>query len=217
MTVSPATSTPRAATTTSSTSSTTAAKAPKPIQVSKVFVAPTFEMSIPDNLGRPPTSNDVIIKKGFDGRSVDQFVDVVRGQFKPSASGKKLDPANDRLVRDTLSNTFKAFTIGVNNAYNPKSPISQLAARYPGAKLTVLGTMSQVNPYVVRIDRLNQPPLLFTKSASGFTPIATNPYQVVVQAEIQTMPTNGIRMGYPVWQAKNLEAPAGATITEGSR
>src|SRR5207253_2609086 len=49
---------------------------------------------VPPNLGRPPTSNDVTVEAGFDGKSPAEVDVIVRGRLTNT-----VDSSNDTFVR----------------------------------------------------------------------------------------------------------------------
>src|SRR5687767_214452 len=73
---------------------------------------PEFHMIVAETQGRPPTSSDVRIRLGFDGRNPAQALEQV---LENAAS--PIHPHNQSFVTRTVQANHKAFTIAVNNAF----------------------------------------------------------------------------------------------------
>ncbi|MGI5860899.1 MAG: hypothetical protein ACOX6T_02460 [Myxococcales bacterium] len=170
------------------------------------FVEPRFELYFPDNLGRRPTSADIKVRKGLDGRSPEQMLEVVLGK-----STGRIHESNKRLVESTILDVHKAFTIGVNNAFCQGSPLQRLAQQYPGANITLLGTLSAITPTVVKIEQPGKEPLYFQRGGTGFLQMGKQPYQVIMQAALRLSPP-GVQLGYPAWGQANLAGPTSFVI-----
>lgn len=180
-------------------------------QPSNGFVPPKCDLSIPDNLGRAPTSADVKVNAGFDGRSPAEAASMVL-----NASTTPVAAQNKAFVQQTATDVQKAFTIAVNNAFVAGSPFTKvLAAKYPGASFSVLGNMSEVSPVMIQVTLANKQQLLFQSQPGGtFAQVPKNPYKVVMQADLQFAPSQGVRVTYPKWSVPALSGPT-ATVTEG--
>lgn len=172
------------------------------------FTPPRCELVVPDNLGRPPTLADVTVKAGFDGLAPAQAAQKVL-----ASSTTPVAAQNTAFVLQTATDVHKAFTIAVNNAFIPGSPFAQLAAAHPNASFAILGTMSEVHPALVQMTVPGQPPALYQPIPGGYEPVAKNPYQVVMKADLRRLPP-GVRISYPAWSVPALSGQLG-TVTEG--
>lgn len=183
---------------------------PAPWRPSK-WVKPTYEIVIPDNLGRPPRVTDVIIKKGFDGRSPDQVVDLVKRNLQTP-----LHASNKSFVDKTIRDNHRAFTIAVSNMFVPNNEASNFASlQARRGTVTVLSTMSAINPVIVRVQpNTGGAPQFFARGANGtYAPIPEPKYPVICEAKVRFRPEPGLAMQYPKWSASVLSGPT-ATITE---
>jgi hypothetical protein len=182
------------------------------------FSAPTKSvLNIPDNLGRPPTSNDVTVLKGFDGLSPAEVELVVRSKLLTS-----VHPSNQRFLADTILQSHKAFTIAIGNFLIANAPPERfLRQQAPGTKATLLGTASSLNPTILELE-LNGTKRYFMRSQTGGSYEPIDPrlltatgirYPVLMRCGIRLIP-QGVRVEYPTWKADVLSSPT-ATIIEG--
>jgi hypothetical protein len=180
------------------------------------FAKPNMALfEIPDNLGRPPTSQDVGVVKGFDGRSPAAVEVIVRRNLTNA-----IHPQNERFVTDTIRQSHKAFTVGLGNFFVAGSPGAKfLRAQSSGAIVTLLGTASSLNPSILEVDR-NGGKTYFVTSQGGYVPVQTNlltatgiRYPILMRGTIRETPA-GIRLTYPKWSATVLLTPT-STIVEG--
>ena len=82
------------------------------------FEPPTAaKLSVPDGLGHAPTSADVTVEAGFDGKSPDQVLATVRGRLMNT-----IDASNERFVNETIRANHKSFTIALGNLFAVSSP-----------------------------------------------------------------------------------------------
>lgn len=176
--------------------------------IRKPLPAPTPNITLPPRLNRPPTTNDLIIKRTFDG-------------LTPAAAEKKISVAlkgrvaaeNRTLVDSTIKQRVRDMQVALNNVFTPGTPNRQFLESQMPAKLHVIGSMSGSNPVVYQVTKEGQPPKFFTKGwGGGFTELTKPPIQQVMNAEI-TLEPRGIRMGYPAWENKALAGKL-TTITE---
>ncbi|NOU26422.1 MAG: hypothetical protein HOO96_00835 [Polyangiaceae bacterium] len=175
-------------------------------------------LSVPDNLGRPPTTDDVTVVRGFDGRSPADAEMVVRKNL-----GNTIHPQNERFVSDTLQRAHKAFTIGVGNFFAAGSPPQRfLQAQTAGATFTLLGTASAIHTTVLRVQDPYVGALYFKRTASGYESIdasylaadGTLRYPVIMSCAIRLNP-QGVRIEYPKWSAKLLEQQTTVVVEGG--
>lgn len=174
------------------------------------FDPPTAgRLSVPDNLGRPPTSADVTVEAGFDGRSPDEVLTIVRGRLT-----NVVDASNVRFVAQTIKDNHKAFTLAVGNVFAQGSPHAAFARSLGADKLTMLGTMSALNPTVLVADKAGAKSY-YARGASGrYELIAAPRYPVIMRAGVQLEP-QGVRVFYPAWSAKVLTGPTTVIIEGG--
>lgn len=177
------------------------------------FDPPTSaRLSVPDNLGRPPNSNDVTVEAGFDGKTPDEVLAIVRSRIT-----NEIDPRNDRFVGDTLRTNHKAFTIAVGNLFAQGSPHAAFAARLGADRLTMLGTMSSVTPTILMAEKAGTT-TYYARGAQGYAPIDTPRYAVVMRARIRLgAEGQGVRLFYPAWSASALSGPTAVIIESGQR
>lgn len=180
------------------------------------FDAPDqVRISIPSNLGRPPTSNDVTVEEGFDGRSPAEASVIVRGRLTNT-----VDASNESFVKKTITDNHKAFTLAANNLLAVISPHGIFARTLGADRLTLMGTMSAINPTYLVAEKAGVT-TYYARGASGrYEPIAKPSYPVIMRARIRVQtgapndPGPGIRVTYPAWSAKVLVGPT-TTIIEG--
>ncbi len=173
------------------------------------FEPPTrARLSVPDGLGRPPTSNDVTVEAGLDGRPPAEVVGVVRSRLT-----NDLHERNVRFVEETISRTHKSFTIAVGNLFATGSPHATFVKSLGADSLTMLGTMSAITPAVLASVKGGST-TYYARAISGrYEPVAPPRAPVVMRARVRLEPS-GVRLFYPAWRARALEGPT-ATILEG--
>jgi hypothetical protein len=175
------------------------------------WMKPAYHIVIPDNLGRAPRTSDVQIKKGFDGKSPDEVVSLVRSKLKGG-----IHPQNRTFVEKQIRENHRTFTIAVSNMFVAGSPpnrfVGQLAARNA---VTVQMTMSSVNPVIITALAPGQTtPRHYARSTNGdWQQIPAHKYPVVAEAKIRLRPEPGLTMDYPRWAAPALKGVI-TTITE---
>lgn len=180
------------------------------------FDGPTLaKISVPSNLGRPPTSNDVTVEAGFDGVPAEQAALLVRARLTNT-----VDASNERFVARTIRDNHKAFTLAIGNLFAQGSPHATFAKSLGADKLTLLGTMSSLNPTILLAEKAGAK-TYYARGASGrYEPIETPKYAVTMRARIRLEtgaagdPGQGVRTFYPAWSAKQLIGPT-TVITEG--
>lgn len=171
--------------------------------------APTPDISLPPRLGRPPTTNDLIIKRTFDGLTPEAAAGKIKAALKNSVA-----PQNQALVDQTVTARVRDMQVALNNVFTPGTPNRKFLDAQMPASLRVIGSLSQSNPVVYEVTKQGQPPKYFTRGWSGsFVELPKPPVQVVMQAQI-TLEPRGIKMNYPTWANKALEGQL-TTITEG--
>lgn len=181
-----------------------------PVAPTILYKAPKALIELPPNLGRPPKATDLIIKKGFDGMTPDRAVTRIRNTLT-----NKLHPNNKKLVEDTARRAFRDFNVALNNVFAPGSPNNKFVAQFAGRNVSVLGTMSSLNPVVYKVEgRGAEPARYFSRDWSGnFAEMQKPPTQVVMEAKVRLTPP-GLAMEYPKWTNKALAAAQLTTITE---
>jgi hypothetical protein len=181
------------------------------------FFAPTEAViDVPEGLGRPPTSADVQVRRGFDGKTVDEATALMRANLTTP-----LYPANEGFVAETLRATYRAVTLGTGNFLVPDAPPARfLQTLEPGARVTLLGTMSALQPAILEVED-SAGKSYFKRGSNGYEAVEaaliTNTgalfYPVVMRSEIRLQP-QGVRTTYPAWSAKALSGPT-MTVVEG--
>lgn len=180
----------------------------KPPLVTKL-PEPTPDISLPPRLGRPPTANDLIIKRTFDGLTPEAAAGKIKAALKNGVA-----PQNQALVDQTVTARVRDMQVALNNVFTPGTPNRKFLDAQLPASLRVLGSLSQSNPVVYEVTKQGQPPKYYTKGWSGsFVELPKPPVQVVMQAQISLEP-RGLKMNYPTWANKALEGQL-TTITEG--
>ena len=177
------------------------------------FDRPAFRLEVPDNLGRPPTQADVIVHAGFDGRSPDEVVSLVRSRVT-----NDIHESNERFVAQTILENHKAFTLAINNMYVENSPHLTFAHALAADSLTMLGTMSGINRTILKAEKAGVTTYYARGTSGSYEPMRDTPkYPVIMRAKLK-LPSRrqepGVRVFYPAWSAKNLTGPT-TVITEG--
>ena len=176
------------------------------------FDRPAFRLEVPENLGRPPTHADVIVHAGFDGKTPDEVVSLVRGRIT-----NDVYEGNERFVAETIRENHKAFTLAINNMYVENSPHLTFAHALAADSLTMLGTMSSMNRTILKAEKAGVV-TWYARGASGrYEQLPAEPkYPIIMRAKLK-LPSRrqepGVRVFYPAWRAKNLTGPT-TTIIE---
>jgi hypothetical protein len=174
------------------------------------FEPPAYRLSIPDHLGRPPTSADVTVEAGFDGKTPDEARAIVLSRLTNT-----VHESNRRFIDKTITDAHKAFTIAVSNLFAPRSPHAAWIGATGAEKITVLGTTSAVMPTFIKAEA-GDSVAYFARGASGAYEAIQEPrYPVIMRARVSLEPA-GVRIFYPAWSAKVLTGPT-TVITEGGR
>lgn len=168
------------------------------------------QIELPPNLGRPPKATDLIIKKGFDGLTPDRAVTRIRNKLTNT-----LAPENRKLVEDTARRAHRDFNVALNNVFTPGSPNNKFVQQFGNRQVSVLGTMSSLQPVVYKVEgRGMEPTRYYSRDWSGnFAEMQKPPGQVVMEAKVRLSPP-GIAMDYPKWTNKALSAHQLTSITE---
>jgi hypothetical protein len=161
------------------------------------WMKPAYDIVIPDNLGRPPRTTDVTIKRGFDNRTPDEVVSLVKRNLKGG-----ILQSNRAFVDRTIKENHRSFTIAVSNMFIAGSPpnrfIANLAMRN---SVSVQMTMSSVNPVIISaLAPGASTPRYFAKGPNGdYAEIPAHKYPVVAESRIRLKPEPGLTMEYPLW------------------
>ena len=177
-----------------------------PIKYSK----PQAVIELPPGLNRPPKATDLIIKKGFDGLPAQRAVgNIVSKLTTPLA------PQNKKLVEDTALRAHRDFNVALNNVFTAGSPNNKFLAQFAGQNVSVLGTMSSMQPVVYKVEgKGTEPAKYYARDWSGnFAELQKPPGQVVMEAKVRLSPP-GLSMNYPQWTNKALGTYPLTTITE---
>lgn len=170
-------------------------------------------LMIPDNLGRNPTSNDVQIFRGYDGRKPEEVLATVRARL-----GNPIDASNERFFRDTVLASHKSFTIGLGNFFAPGSPTQTFLQNFIfGSKFTLLGTMSALRPTILKVETTTGT-RYFQKASPGgayaYEPLeasvknadGTPRYPIIMTSKVRQSPA-GVYVEYPQWKASVFTSP----------
>lgn len=182
------------------------------------FDPPTLaKISVPSGLGRPPTSADVTVEAGFDGKPAAEAAILVRGRLTNT-----VDASNERFVGETIRDNHKAFTLAVGNLFAQGSPHATFARSLGADKLTLLGTMSALNPTILVAEKAGVTSYYARGSSGRYEAIPQPKYPVIMRAKIRLEtgaaddPGQGVRVFYPAWSAKVLTGPT-TVIIEGNQ
>lgn len=195
---------------TTTTTTPTIPSRPSPLQPTIKFQPPQAVIELPKGLNRPPKATDLIITKGFDGLPPQRAVgNIVSKLTSPLA------PQNKKLVEDTALRAHRDFNVALNNVFTAGSPNNKFLAQFAGQNVSVLGTMSSMQPVVYKVEgRGMEPTRYFSRDWSGnFAELQKPPGQVVMEAKVRLSPP-GLSMSYPQWSNKALGTYPLTTITE---
>lgn len=178
------------------------------------FDEPMVALKIPDGLGRRPTADDVIVEAGFDRKTPDEALAIVRGRLRNAVHRQ-----NEDFTRKTILATHKAFTLAINNLWASGSPHALFAFRLQASELVVLGTASTVHPtYLMAVK--NGATTYYRRGDAGTYEETPKPtYPILMRAKVRLgrrdpagMPTGwGVRVFYPSWKATALSRATSIT------
>jgi hypothetical protein len=175
----------------------------------KPLPKPTPDISLPPKLGRPPTVNDLIIKRTFDGKTPAAAEKAILKNLRA-----KVAPENANLVNGTIKQRVRDMQVALNNTFTKGTPNRQFLESKLPAEISVIGSMSGSNPVVYKVTQQGGEPKFYSKSWSGaFVEMPRPPVQVVMEGKL-TLDPMGLQMTYPKWDNKALSGPI-TTITEG--
>ncbi len=172
-------------------------------------------ISIPPNLGHPPTSSDVTVEAGFDGKPVVEAAQLVRSRLTNTVYRE-----NEQFVARTIAENHKAFSLAVGNLFAADSPHARFAKSLQAETLTLLGTMSVIHPTILVAETAGAKSYYARGASGGYEAIPVPKYPVMMRAKLRLEtgvegdPGQGVRVFYPAWSAKVLRGPA-VVITEG--
>lgn len=165
-------------------------------------------LTLPPRLGRPPTANDLIINRTFDGLTPAAAAKEIHKHFSGTIA-----PQNKALVASTVDARVRDLTVALNNVFTSGSPNRQFLDGQQPAAITVLGSLSATNAIVYQVTKPNQEPKYFTRAWSGGGFVETTaPKQVVMEARLSLDPP-AQRITYPAWKNAALAGQL-TTITE---
>lgn len=178
------------------------------VRPTKPLPAPTPDISLPPNLRRPPTANDLIIKRTFDGLTPEAAANTIKAKLQGTVA-----PQNQRLVDGTVSARVRDMQTALNNVFTPGTPNRQfLESKLPGT-IHVIGSLSSTNPIVYEVTKPGEQPKYYGRGWSGsFVELPKPPGQVVMRGQV-TLEPRGLRMQYPEWKNAGLAGQI-TTITE---
>jgi hypothetical protein len=154
---------------------------------------------IPDNLGRPPTSNDVTVVKGLDGRTSEEAYKLFRGRVT-----NRIAPSNEAIARSTFLETHRLFNISLANFFAANSPTAAFVKQL-GAKTVMLkGLLTGANTnLMLEATFADGRVVYYQKNGGNYAPVAKPTYQVIMRSPI-VLTTPGVRVFYPAWSAPQL-------------
>lgn len=193
-----------AATTSTSTTGVIGGK-PKPVKFNK----PLANITLPPNLGRPPRASDLIITKGFDGKTPQQAVDAILSSLQTPLAAQ-----NKAMVTQTANDRFRDFNTAMNNCFTPNSPNNTFLKSLGDKQISLVGTMSMSQPTAYKaVDPKTGDTKYYARDWSGnFAELSKPPQNVVMEARLRLDPP-GLAMTYPKWSSPSLSGPL-STITE---
>jgi hypothetical protein len=175
----------------------------------KPLPTPTPDISLPPRLGRPPTVNDLIIKRTFDGKSPEAAEKAILKSLRA-----RVAPENANLVNSTIKQRVRDMQVALNNTFTKGTPNRQFLESKQPADISIIGSMSSSNPVVYKVTQKGGEPKFYSRGWSGaFTEMARPPLQVVMEGKL-TLEPMGLQMTYPNWDNKALSGTI-TTITEG--
>ncbi len=167
-----------------------------------VLPPPQMHFELPDNLGRAPNMDDLIVVRGFDGRTPDEARAAVL-----SAALAPVARENEAFLAKTIDDTLKRFSVAVNNAFIP-GPTTEFLDRFPGGKVSIIGDLSWTKPVVYEVNYRRQPTQYFARDRSGeFVPVDP-PRTPVVRTPLQRTPP-GVQVEYLPWRSDALSGKTG--------
>ncbi len=147
-----------------------------------------------------PTSADITIETGFDGRTPDQVVEEVSHRLT-----NELDSTNQHFVRDSIAESQRMVTIAMSNVLATGSPSRAFADARGLSEITVVGTMSSIKPTFLAIKTPGAPTQYFERTGSSYT-ATTMGYPVIMRGRVRLVP-GATNIFYPAWSATVLAAP----------
>jgi len=163
-------------------------------------------MRIPEGLGRPPTSLDVVVEVGFDGKTPEEARALVRAN-----AGHAIHSTNVRFVDESILATHKAVTISMNNAMAARSPQRAFADAHGLGVVNVVGTMSTLHPTYLAIDSDTEPTRYFERDGGAYVE-ASMRYPIVMVGRVRLATASegpAVQVQYPAWSAPVLANPTG--------
>ncbi len=159
------------------------------------------KLLVPSNLGRPPTSEDVTVETGFDGRSPAEVETLVRGRLTNT-----VDPARERFVGETIRGTQKSFTIAISNLFASSSRDVQFLAGLGANEVTVLGVASHVNRTFLVVSVSGSPAYYVRGPTGAYVSTPVPKYSPLMRARVRLGGQPGVRIFYPSWSSPRLAA-----------
>jgi len=171
------------------------------------------KLSVPDGLGHAPTYTDVTVEAGFDGKSPDEVLALVRGRLTNT-----VDTSNERFVNETIRGNHKSFTIALGNLFAVSSPLVAFVTGLQADRITLLGTMSVVTPTIILAEKAGVSTYYARGEGGGsYQQIAKPSYPIIMRSRVRrgSDPAGqGVRLFYPAWSAKVLEKPTAIALEE---
>ncbi len=183
------------------TSTSVVAKAPK-------FQEPKCDISLPPRLGRPPKTSDLIIKKGWDGKTPEAALKTVLSKLQKT----KVHPSNVQFVNAQINSRFRDFSVALNNVFTPNSPNRLFIDGLKPAKVEVLASMTDSRAISYKLTDAAGAASYYTRDMGGrFVPLKDPPKFVIMSAELR-LSKPGLIMQYPKWSAPALGGPLSTVV-----
>lgn len=163
------------------------------------YVEPRFEVEINNSQWRPPTTNDFVVKKGFDLRTPEESVALVKQMLQ-----NPLLPANAKLVEEHAGLAYKGVTVSINNFFSKGSPHEQLMEKLGANEGVVLGSLRWDNHAILKVvPRGETEPRYFQKKSPGGFEEVPAPAFVVYEGYFRKDPA-GVELRTVPWSAPAL-------------
>jgi hypothetical protein len=177
--------------------------------ITKPLPKPTPDISLPPKLNRPPTTNDLIIKRTFDGKTPDVAEKTVLRGLQNAVA-----PQNANFVNATIKQRVRDMQVALNNVFTKGTPNRQFLESKMPADISIIGSMSSSNAIVYKVTAKGGEPKYFSRGWAGqFVEMPKPPIQVVMEGKL-TLDPMGLQMTYPQWENRALAGPL-STIIEG--
>ena len=162
------------------------------------FDAPTPHIVLPPNLGRPPTTDDLIITRTFDGLTPEEATRNIINGLRTTVF-----PPNRDLVDVTAAQRTRDLQTILNNLFSP-TPVRDFFDQLGVAGVTVHMSMGGDATYEARVG----PEVRFYRRdwSGRFEQVSSPGGLKVIEAAVRFEP-QGLRVSYPSWEHPGLAGP----------